>query len=74
MTDILDPIDLDLNQVRVIVQGMVRVAHADGAHERELVLIREFYESCRSDVKGLADFRDLEVIRDWEAFGGFHNP
>ena len=21
-----------------------------------------------------ADFRDLEVIRDWEAFGGFHNP
>lgn len=60
MTDILDPIDLDLNQVRVIVQGMVRVAHADGAHERELVLIREFYESCRSEVKGLADFQDIQ--------------
>lgn len=60
MTDILDPIDLDLSQVRVIVQGMLRVAHADGAHDRELVLIRQFYESCRSDVKGLADFHDLE--------------
>jgi uncharacterized tellurite resistance protein B-like protein len=60
MTDILDPIDLDLNQVRAIVQGMMRVAHADGAHERELVLIREFYESCRNEVKGLADFHDLE--------------
>lgn len=61
MTEILDSIDLDLNQVRTIVQGMVRVAHADGAHERELVLIREFYESCRSDVKGLADFQDIQI-------------
>jgi len=60
MTDLLDTVDLDLNQVRVIVQAMVRVAHADGAHERELVLIREFYEACRNDVRGLADFQDIQ--------------
>ncbi len=59
MGGFLEPIDLDLNQVRVIVRGMVRVAHADGAHERELVLIREFYEGCRAEVKGLADFADV---------------
>jgi uncharacterized membrane protein YebE (DUF533 family) len=56
----LDPVDLDLQHVRVIVQGMLRVAHSDGVHVRELVLIREFYESCRADAKGLADFSDLE--------------
>jgi uncharacterized membrane protein YebE (DUF533 family) len=56
----LDPVDLDLQHVRVIVQGMLRVAHSDGVHIRELVLIREFYESCRADAKGLADFSDLE--------------
>jgi len=60
MSNTLDPIDLDLNQVRVIVQAMVRVAHADGAHERELVLIREFYEACRHEVRGLADFHDIQ--------------
>lgn len=59
MSGFLEPVDLDLNQVRVIVRGMVRVAHSDGAHERELVLIREFYEGCRAEVKGLADFADV---------------
>jgi tellurite resistance protein len=56
----LDPVDLDLQHVRVIVQGMLRVAHSDGVHVRELVLIRQFYESCRADAEGLADFSDLE--------------
>jgi uncharacterized membrane protein YebE (DUF533 family) len=59
MKSILEPLDLDLPHVRVIVQGMVQVAQSDGAHERELLLIREFYESCRDDAKGLADFGDL---------------
>jgi hypothetical protein len=58
----LDPVDLDLQHVRVIVQGMLRVALSDGAHVRELVLIREFYESCRADAKGLADYSDLEKM------------
>lgn len=60
MKAFLNPVDLDLQHVRVIVQGMLRVAHSDGVHIRELVLIREFYESCRADAKGLADFSDLE--------------
>jgi uncharacterized membrane protein YebE (DUF533 family) len=59
MKSFLEPVDLDLPHVRVIVQGMVQVAHSDGAHQRELLLIREFYESCRDDAKGLADFGDL---------------
>jgi uncharacterized membrane protein YebE (DUF533 family) len=59
MKNFLDPVDLDLPHVRVIVQGMVQVAHSDGAHARELALIRGFYESCRDDAKGLADFADL---------------
>ena len=60
MKSFLDPVDLDLQHVRVIVQGMVQVAHSDGAHQRELVLIRSFYDSCRDDAKGLAYFADLE--------------
>jgi uncharacterized membrane protein YebE (DUF533 family) len=59
MKSFLEPMDLDLPHVRVIVQGMVQVAHSDGAHQRELALIRAFYESCRDDAKGLADFTDL---------------
>lgn len=59
MKSFLEPVDLDLPHVRVMVQGMVQVAHSDGAHERELVLIRDFYESCRDEAKGLADFADL---------------
>src|SRR3954447_19372057 len=59
MSNFLDPVELDLNQVRVIVRGMVKVAQSDGTHVRELVLIREFYEGCREDVKGLADFADV---------------
>jgi uncharacterized membrane protein YebE (DUF533 family) len=55
----LNPVALELKHVRVIVQGMVRVARSDGTHERELVLIRQFYESCRAEEKGLADFSDL---------------
>jgi uncharacterized membrane protein YebE (DUF533 family) len=55
----LNPVELDLKHVRVIVQGMVKVANSDGAHERELVLIRQFYESCRADEQGLAEFSDL---------------
>jgi len=58
----LEPVDLDLQHVRIIVQGMLRVAHSDGAHVRELVLIRQFYESCRADAQGLADFADLEKV------------
>ena len=60
MKTFLNPIELDLKHVRVIVQGMLRIAHSDGAHVRELVLIRQFYESCRSDAQGLAEFSDLE--------------
>jgi hypothetical protein len=62
MKGLLDPVELDLPHVRVIVQGMVKVARSDGAHERELVLIRGFYESCRDDAKGLADYADLSSM------------
>ena len=61
MTTTIEPVDLDINQVSVIVQGMVRVAGADGIHERELALIREFYDACRADVKGLVAFDDIQL-------------
>lgn len=62
MTKFLEPVELELKHVRVIVRGMVRVAESDGAHVRELTLIREFYESCRADVAGLADFADITKV------------
>ena len=39
-------VPLTLPQVQVLVRAMHRVAHSDGAHERELVLLKEFYEAC----------------------------
>ncbi|HTU62346.1 MAG TPA: hypothetical protein VMF89_27995 [Polyangiales bacterium] len=56
MTTFLNPVDLELKHVRVIVQSMLRIANSDGQHERELLLIREFYEACRTEVAGLFDF------------------
>jgi uncharacterized membrane protein YebE (DUF533 family) len=38
---------------------MYRVAHSDGAHERELVLLKEFYEACRAEVSGLTEYAEL---------------
>lgn len=59
MTTFLNPVDLELKHVRVIVQSMLRIANSDGQHRRELILIREFYEACRSEVAGLFDFELL---------------
>jgi len=59
MIDIVENQALDLNQIQVIVRGMHRVAQADGEHATELVLMREFYEGCRTEVDGLSDFRDI---------------
>jgi tellurite resistance protein len=59
MTTFLNPVDLELKHVRVIVQSMLRIANSDGQHRRELMLIREFYEACRAEVSGLFDFELL---------------
>jgi tellurite resistance protein len=59
MTTFLNPVDLELKHVRVIAQSMLRIANSDGQHRRELLLIREFYEACRSEVAGLFDFELL---------------
>jgi uncharacterized membrane protein YebE (DUF533 family) len=50
---------LTLPQVQVLVRAMHRVAHSDGAHERELVLLKEFYEASRAAVAGLTDYAEL---------------
>jgi uncharacterized membrane protein YebE (DUF533 family) len=50
---------LTLPQVQLLVRAMHRVAHSDGAHERELVLLKEFYEACRAEVSGLTDYAEL---------------
>jgi tellurite resistance protein len=59
MTTFLNPVDLELKHVRVIAQSMLRIANSDGQHRRELILIREFYEACRTEVAGLFDFELL---------------
>ena len=50
---------LTLPQVQVLVRAMHRVAHSDGVHERELVLLKEFYEACRAEVSGLTEYAEL---------------
>jgi hypothetical protein len=62
MIDFLASHPLDLHQVQTIVRGMHRVAQADGQHQTELVLMREFYEACRGDAGGLADFQDVVSV------------
>jgi len=38
--------ELDFEQVKVLTHGMMSLAKVDGIHDNEMVLIREFYESC----------------------------
>ena len=51
--------ELGLNHIQVIVRGMYAVAESDGVHQSEMVMLKEFYETCRRDADGLADFKDL---------------
>jgi tellurite resistance protein len=65
MDDFFSSVDLGLNHVQVIIRGMYAVAKSDDVHQTELVLIRQFYEACREDVSGLADFEDV-IARDFD--------
>ena len=51
MNNMLDPSHLTLHQVRAILQGMARVAHADGDDEREILLMQEFWEACSEEAR-----------------------
>lgn len=51
MNNMLDPSHLTPPQVRAILQGMARVAHADGDDEREILLMQEFWEACSEDAR-----------------------
>jgi uncharacterized membrane protein YebE (DUF533 family) len=62
MTTFIDNVTLGLNHVQVLVRGMYSVARSDGVHATELVLLREFYESCRRDVQGLATFEEVVSV------------
>jgi tellurite resistance protein len=55
-------VKLGLNHVQVLVRGMYAIANSDGLHATELVLLREFYESCRADVEGLASFEEVIAV------------
>jgi tellurite resistance protein len=59
MTKILNPSHLEFDQMRAILQAMLRVARADGENEPELALIRQYYDACRSEVKSLTSFEEL---------------
>jgi uncharacterized membrane protein YebE (DUF533 family) len=51
MNNMLDPGHLTPAQVRAILQGMARVAHADGDDEREIILISEFWEASSAEAR-----------------------
>lgn len=38
--------ELSFEQVKALTRGMFAVARADGIHDREMTMIRGFYESC----------------------------
>lgn len=66
MRELMEVADLELNQVQVIVRGMYAVAKSDGVHSSEMVMIKEFYDSCRAQVQGLTEFKEL-VSQDFDA-------
>ncbi len=59
MRALFETANLGLNHVQVIVRGLYEVAQADQVHDTERVLIEEFYNACRQDVGGIADFADI---------------
>src|SRR5687767_12553062 len=38
--------ELNFEQVKELTRGMFAVARVDGVHDRELAMIRSFYEGC----------------------------
>ena len=60
METILDPSQLRAEQVRSIIQGMALVAAADGNDEREIILMREFWEACAPEVR---ETESLDEVR-----------
>lgn len=61
MENILDPSRLTSAQVHAIVQGMALVAGADGNDEREIILMRQFWEACSPDVH---EAESLDEVRN----------
>ena len=52
--------DLNFDQVKALTRAMFAVARADGVHDREMSMIRSFYESCARS----GDPRFEDVLRD----------
>src|SRR5919197_61437 len=50
---------LGLNHIQIIVRGLYALAHCDEVHQSERVMIKSFYDACREDAAGLADFKDI---------------
>lgn len=46
ISDFFGPQDLTFEHVKSLAAGMYAVARVDGVHDREMSMIREFYESC----------------------------
>ena len=59
MQDFFETAELGLNHVQVMVRGMYAVATSEDVHPAEQVMMREFYETCRVEADGIADYNDL---------------
>jgi uncharacterized tellurite resistance protein B-like protein len=58
--DLFSELNLNFEQVKELTRGMFAVARADGVHDRELSMIRSFYEGCSR----AGDPRFEEVLKD----------
>ncbi len=59
MNPLLQPTDLNIAHVQTIIRGMYAVALADGVHDTEMVMMRDFYEQCARDSGAVASFQDV---------------
>jgi hypothetical protein len=57
---------LGLNHIQSIVRGLYALAHCDEVHQSEQVMIKSFYDACREEAAGLADFKDI-VAQEFDA-------
>lgn len=65
---------LNLQQAQLLVTGLHEVARVDGVTPAEDVMIRQFYEACRSETDALADYDNLSrAVFDPEATAAAFN-
>lgn len=53
------PTQLEIHHIQAIVRGLYQLAQSDGLHQTELVMLREFYQTCQQEAHALTSFDEL---------------